>query len=55
MLGGGDIPNALDIIEISCKYKWDAEYASHYFYTEIPEEVSTEIKEFIRTLEEDER
>ena len=29
--------------------------ASHYFYTEIPEEVSTEIKEFIRTLEEDER
>ena len=23
---GGDIPNALDIIEISCKYKWDAEY-----------------------------
>jgi pimeloyl-ACP methyl ester carboxylesterase len=30
-------------------------YASHYFYTEIPEEVSTEIKEFIRTLEEDER
>ena len=30
-------------------------YASHYFYTEIPEEISTEIKEFIRTLEEDER
>ena len=29
--------------------------ASHYFYTQIPEEVSTEIKEFIRTLEEDER
>ena len=25
-LWGGDIPNALDIIEISCKYKWDAEY-----------------------------
>ena len=27
--------------------------ASHYFYTEIPDEVATEIKGFIQTLEED--